>query len=120
MTHFGFPYRIGRSGATEGADVDRHVRDLIEQVLFTAPGGRVNRPTFGSGLLNLVFAPGSDEIAAATQYVVHGALQQYLSELILVESVSADFDEGTLTVRVVYRVQGDETVRSETFARGIA
>ena len=46
-------------------DDDDHVRDLIEQVLFTAPGERVNRPDFGSGLLQLVFAPNSPELAAA-------------------------------------------------------
>ena len=47
-----------------------HVRDLIEQVLFTTPGERVNRPTFGSGLLQLVFAPNSDALAAATEMTV--------------------------------------------------
>ncbi len=55
MTQLDFPYRIsatGRSATTGDAD---HVRDLIEQVLFTAPGERVMRPDFGSGLLALVF-----------------------------------------------------------------
>jgi hypothetical protein len=47
----------------EGKD-DEHIRDLIEQVLFTSPGERVNRPDFGSGLRQLVFAPNSDERAA--------------------------------------------------------
>ena len=66
---------------------DDHIRDLIEQVLFTAPGERVNRPNFGSGLLQLVFAPNSDELAAATQFLVQGALQQWLGDLIQVEGV---------------------------------
>jgi phage baseplate assembly protein W len=56
---------------------DDHIRDLIEQVLFTSPGERVNRPDFGSGLMQLVFAPNSDELATATQFMVQGALQQW-------------------------------------------
>ncbi len=35
------PHRAGRTTTA-------HVRDLIEQVLFTAPGERVNRPDFGT------------------------------------------------------------------------
>ena len=61
-----FPYQFDARGRTAEADDERHIRDLIEQLLFTAPGERVNRPTFGSGLLQLVFAPNSPELAAAT------------------------------------------------------
>ena len=43
---------------------DEHVRDLIEQLLFTSPGERVMRPDFGCGLLDLVFAPNSPELAS--------------------------------------------------------
>ena len=39
------------------------MRDMIEQVLFTAPGERVNRPDFGCGLLQMVFGPNSSELA---------------------------------------------------------
>ena len=59
MQTLDFPYHVdgtGRSATTGAAD---HVRDLIEQVLFTAPGERVMRPDFGSGLLALVFEPNS-------------------------------------------------------------
>ena len=41
---------------------DDHIRDLIEQVLFTSPGERVMRPDFGAGLLALVFEPNSVEL----------------------------------------------------------
>ena len=50
-----FPYHFDSHGRTAAIDYDAHIRDLIEQVLFTAPGERVNRPDFGSGLLRLVF-----------------------------------------------------------------
>jgi Baseplate wedge protein gp25 len=61
---------------------------MIEQILFTDLGERVNRPTFGSGINQLVFAPNSNELAAATQLLVQGALQQWLADLIHVESVA--------------------------------
>ncbi|HYJ93736.1 MAG TPA: GPW/gp25 family protein, partial [Vicinamibacterales bacterium] len=60
-----YPYRFDRSGWTATTGDEDHIRDLIEQVLFTAPGERVNRPTFGSGVLRLVFAPNSDTLASA-------------------------------------------------------
>ena len=78
MTQVDFPYRIDGRGRTATTSEDDHLRDLIEQVLFTAPGERVNRPTFGSGLLRLVFAPNGDALAAATQMTVQGNLQQWL------------------------------------------
>src|SRR5437588_2972286 len=82
-----FPFNFDGRGRTAETAGDAHIRDLIEQVLFTAPGERVNRPTFGCGLAQLVFTPNSDELAAATQYLVHGALQQWLGDLIQVEDV---------------------------------
>ena len=75
-----FPYHFDARGRTAEVDYDAHICDLIEQVLFTAPGERVNRPDFGSGLLRLVFAPNSSELAATTQYLVQGSLQQYLGD----------------------------------------
>ena len=73
-----FPYQFNTRGRTAEADEDRHIRDLIEQLLFCSPGERVNRPDFGTGLLQLVFAPNSPELAAATQLMIQGALQQWL------------------------------------------
>jgi uncharacterized protein len=73
-----YPFRIDSRGRTAQATDADHIRDLIEQVLFTGPGERVNRPSFGSGLLQLVFMPTSDELATATQFLIQGALQQWL------------------------------------------
>ncbi len=97
-----FPYHVDGRGRTAGAGADDHLRDLIEQVLFTAPGERVMRPDFGSGLLGLVFEPGGPELVATTQHLVQGALQQELGHLIAVESVEVSQDEGALTVSVSY------------------
>lgn len=100
-----YPLAIDRSGRTAQTTEADHVRDLVEQVLFTAPGERVNRPTFGCGLRQLVFAPNSDALAAAAQVAVHGALQQWLGELIEVEAVDVTANEATLTVTVRYVIR---------------
>jgi phage baseplate assembly protein W len=99
-----FPYRIDGRGRSAVTSYDNHVRDLIEQVLFTAPGERVMRPDFGSGLLGLVFEPGGAEVAATTQYLVQSSLQQWLGHLITVESVDVVAGEGALSVTVHYVV----------------
>ncbi len=100
-----YPYVIDGSGRTAAPDDDAHIRQMIEQLLFTAPGERVNRPTFGTGLRQLLFAPNSPELATATEFMVQGALQEFLGELIRVEAVDVAAEEATLRVTVQYVVQ---------------
>lgn len=100
-----FPYSIDGGGRTARADDDAHIRQMIEQLLFTAPGERVNRPDFGAGLRQLLFAPNSPELAAALEFLVQGALQEYLGEVIRVEAVAIESEEATLRVTVQYVVQ---------------
>jgi Bacteriophage baseplate protein W len=112
-----FPFHVdgrGRSARTSG---DEHIRDLIEQVLFTVPGERVNRPSFGTGLMQLVFAPNSGELAAAVQFLVQGALQQWLGDLIQVEAVGVESDDATLRVAVTYMVRRDQQRQVAQFTR---
>ena len=100
-----YPFRIDHGGRVAVTNEDDHIRQLIEQVLFTAPGERVNRPTFGSGLLQMVFAPNSQELATATEYLVQGALQQWLGDLIQVEGLHVEAVEAMLQVTVQYTVR---------------
>lgn len=113
-----YPYHVDWRGRTAETNSDDHIRDLIEQVLFTAPGERVNRPTFGSGLQQLLFAPSSDELATATQLLVQGALQQWLGDLIHVEAVQVGSDDATLSVTVQYVVRHLQQRRVAQFSRG--
>jgi uncharacterized protein len=108
-----YPYRIDGRGRTAVTDEEEHVRDLIEQVLFTAPGERVNRPDFGCGLLQLVFAGNSEALAGAVQLTVQGALQQWLGERIEVDSVDVAADDSRLTVTVAYRLPDGQTRTAE-------
>ena len=112
-----FPFGIDGRGRVAQATADEHVRQLIEQVLFTMPGERVNRPTFGSGLMQLVFAPLSPELATATQVLAQGALQQWLGELILVESVQVEAEDARLKVTVQYLVRRGQQRRVAEFER---
>jgi phage baseplate assembly protein W len=110
-----FPYRFDGHGRTATTDRDDHIRDLIEQVLFTAPGERVMRPDFGSGLLALVFEPNSTTLAATTQALVQGALQQHLAHLIAVQAVEVGNDDAALRVDVRYTVLLDRTTHTASF-----
>ena len=113
-----FPFHFDGRGRTAGAGADDHIRDMIEQLLFTSPGERVNRPDFGSGLLQLVFAPNRDELAAATQFLVQGALQQWLGDLIEVEAVEVESEDATLRVTAQYRIRRSGERRTAEFTRG--
>jgi uncharacterized protein len=113
-----FPFHFDARGRTAETDDSNHIRDLIEQVLFTAAGERVNRPDFGCGLQRLVFAPNSDELAAATQFLVQGSLQQWLGDLIEVNEVLVESDDAKLIVNISYTERRTQERRIEQFARG--
>jgi phage baseplate assembly protein W len=113
-----FPFSFGTNGRTADTNDDDHIRDLIQQVLFTAPGERVNRPDFGSGLLRLVFAPNSDELAAATQFLVQGSLQQWLGDLIEVNDVLVNNSDSSLFVEVHYTVRRTQQQNVAQFNSG--
>jgi phage baseplate assembly protein W len=115
-----FPYHVDGRGRTAATGADDHLRDLIEQVLFTAPGERVMRPDFGSGLLGLVFEPGGPALVAATQHLVQGALQQELGHLIAVESVEVAQDESKLSVGVSYIALRTQERASASFSRSVS
>jgi len=109
------PYAIDGRGRTAETTPEQHITDLIEMVLFTAPGERVMRPTFGSGLLGLVFAPTDDSIAATTQLLIASALQTWLGDLILVGDVTVTSDISTVEIVISYAIRSSGTTASATF-----
>jgi uncharacterized protein len=111
------PLGFDGRGRTAQTPASQHLQDLIQNVIFTAPGERVMRPTFGSGLLQLAFAPNSDQLAATVQVLVQGALQSALGSLIEVASVTVAQDDGSLTVTVSYTVRGTGESTTTTFAQ---
>jgi uncharacterized protein len=113
-----FPYQFDGRGHTAEAATAEYVTQLVEQTLFTSPGERVNLPDFGSGLLQLPFAPNSMEMAAATQFAVQGALQKWLGGYIKVQSVTASAQESLLRVTVTYALLATDVTQVQTFVYG--
>lgn len=113
------PLRVDGRGRVAGTTADDHLRDLVEQVLFTSYGERVNRPGFGSGLLQQVFAPNGDQLAATMQVLAQGALQEWLGDLIEVERVEVESDEATVVVTVAYAVRPTGRRVEARFAREV-
>ena len=116
MSELDFPYHFDGRGRTAGSSTEKHIRDLIEQVLLTSPGERVMRPDFGSGLLAMVFEPNSTALAATSQMLIQGALQQHLGHLIAVQGVEVEAIDSTFHVEVRYSVLGDGTNQVASFA----
>jgi phage baseplate assembly protein W len=113
-----FPYQFDGRGRTREAAAQDYVQQLVEQVLFTSPGERINLPDFGSGLLQLPFAPNSVEMAAATQFSVQAALQKWLHKYVKVQSVQATAVDSTLTVTVQYSLLNTDVTQVQTFVYG--
>ncbi|MFZ1220571.1 MAG: GPW/gp25 family protein [Chthoniobacterales bacterium] len=112
-----FPFHFdgrGRTAATGEAD---HIRDMIEQVLLTNQGERVNRPEFGSGLLQLIFAPNSPELAAAVQFTAQGALQRWLGDVIEIGELDVQAVDSTLQLDLKYIIRRTKEQQTATFTR---
>lgn len=115
--HIGYPFRIDGSGRTVSEGDEQHIRHMIEQVLFSVPGERVNRPDFGSGLMQLVFGAPNDELVAATQFLIQGALLKWLGDLIEVDAVEVGNQDGTLGITVRYTVRRNQQQQTAYFER---
>jgi phage baseplate assembly protein W len=113
--YLAFPFSIDGGGRTASNGENDHIRDMIEQVLFTNPGERVNRPDFGCGLKRLLFMPNSQPLAAATQVLVKSALQKWLENEIQVEDVEVESQDSQLIVKVTYSNRTDGQRRVDLF-----
>jgi len=116
-SYLDYPFGIDGRGRAAATDPDDHVRDLIEQVLFTIPGERVMRPDFGSGVAQLVFAPNSAELASATQMLIQGSLQQWLGEVIVVQGVRVEANDAVLSITVQYSIRSNDQTQVQTFTQ---
>src|SRR5215472_8509180 len=100
-----FPFHFDSRGRTARANDDDHIRQMIEQLLFTNPGERVNRPDFGSGLQRLIFGPNSPELAAALKFTLQASLQRWLGDLIELQGLEVTSDDSTLRIVIAYLVR---------------
>ena len=112
-----FPFHFDSRGRTATTDDNDHIRDMIEQFLFTNTGERVNRPEFGSGLLQLIFAANSPELASTLQFTVQAGLQQWLGDVIEVQALEVVSEDAKLSVDISYMVRRTQETRTTTFVR---
>jgi phage baseplate assembly protein W len=113
-----FPLQIDRAGRTATATADDHVRQMIEQLLFTRLGERVMQPTLGCSLLQLAFEPNSPEIAAVVQMTVQASLQQWLGDVVRVDSLTVSAAGAVLTITLTYVVLATGAAQQATFTQG--
>jgi phage baseplate assembly protein W len=119
MLNFDFPFGFDLHGRTTSTDDNDHIRDMIEQLLFTAAGERVNRPDLGSGLLQMVFAPNSVELAAALQFTAQAAVQRYLGDVIDLQQLDVTPADSTLSVTVRYTVRATQQPQQAVITRSV-
>ena len=112
-----YPFHFDNRGRTASTSDDDHIRDMIEQFLFTSPGERVNRPDFGSGLLQLVFAPNSPELASTLQVTIQAGLQRWLGDLIEVQKLEVTSEDSTLRVDLAYVIRRTQEQQTAQFSR---
>ena len=117
MLNIDFPFHLDSLGHTASTSDEDHIRDMVEQLLFTAPGERVNRPDFGSGLLRLVFEPNSPQLAGALQSSIRASLQRWLGDILQVQNVNVTGQDSTLTILVSYLVRSTGSIQTATFQR---
>ena len=111
----GYPYTTGSTGAPKTDGPDDHLRDLILQVLFTNPGERINLPTFGVGVQQLVFAPNGDTLRTSAQFLIQTGLQQWLGDRIKMNQVTVSSvagEEETVTIEIAYTVNATQQQQS--------
>jgi phage baseplate assembly protein W len=113
-----YPLHFDARGRTALAGDDDHIEEMIEQVLFTNPGERVNRPDFGSGLNQMLFAPNSPEIAAALQFTIRAALLRWLGDVIDLQNLEVSSVDSALFVVVQYSVRSTGRQQTATFTLG--
>ena len=102
--HFPLSINEGLGRIREENDYDEYIRQLIRQVLLTAPGERINRPDFGAGLRRLIFSPNSPATASLAQATVREALDTWLGAFISVDDVQTEAQDERLDVTIHYTV----------------
>jgi phage baseplate assembly protein W len=114
-----FPYVFDSNHVTGLAKEPAHVRQMLEQLLFTMPGERVNRPDFGCGIQRMVFAPQSTEVVATLQALIESEIHRWMGDVLTLRKLEVTAEEATLRVLVAYQLPRDNTVRSERFERTV-
>ena len=109
-----FKLRDDRGAIAVTDDGDRHLRDKILAVLFTAPGERVNAPRFGVGLDRAIFEPLDELTIAAVEFRIAEGMRRELGQEAEIDAVDVEVDAvaGQLLISIDYRRRIDRTPRN--------
>jgi len=114
-----YPFHLDSRGRTAQPSDPDHIRQMIEQLIFTDAGERVNRPDFGSGLRQLVFAPNSPELAATVQFTLQASLQRFLGDVIDIQDLDVAATDSALTVKLSYVIKLTNQTQTATLVRSV-
>jgi phage baseplate assembly protein W len=112
---YAYPFRIDpASGQAAQTPYQTHVDQMIRQVLLTSPGERIDLPEFGCGLRQLIFAPHSSALDAATNLIVLQSLNRWLAGIIQVQQVTvvpleSGDDPAQLQIQIQYTLLATQT-----------
>ncbi len=120
MEYLHYPFKINHLGRTSTANFEEHIRQLIEQVLFTSPGERVNRPDLGSDVLALIFSPDSPKLSTTIAANIRSSLAKYLSDLVTVENIGISHKNSSLAITVKYVIRKTQSKQVTEFRRNIS
>ena len=106
-----FPFAIASAGRTACADPADQVTQTLEQILFVAPGERVNRPDFGCSLRSMTFSTRTSELDTAIEALVEGALRRWAGDAIQIRDLAVEVQEAVVVVSIRYFDRRTQAVR---------
>jgi len=104
-----FPLRLGPGKALAVTDLEDDVRAMIEQILLTAPGERVNRPTFGVGIYAYVFEANSPFLASQLRIALDENVYEFLGRNVRIVALDVTWDDAQLHVDIQFTLVGAVT-----------
>jgi phage baseplate assembly protein W len=109
-----FPPGLNRRGGVALVSDEDKVAQAIFVILSTPIGQRVMRPTFGSRLHELIFAPTNPETFGMAEMYVQDALNFWEPRIEVLDVIagSAEDRPGCLSIHIRYRIKSTHAERS--------
>lgn len=98
------PLRLDHERGLAVLDVEATVRALLDQILFTEPGERVNRPSFGVGVERALFEPNGPFLASRLRLALEENAYAHLGPDVEVLKLDVRADDETLAIDIVYQL----------------
>jgi phage baseplate assembly protein W len=112
-----FPVSLNLNGGVSTSQLEENVRQSIFVILGTAPGERINRPTFGCQIHDLMFAPNNDLTAARAEVFCEEAIYKFEPrvEKVTCRAAANPDEPNRLDIRIEYVIAGKNDKRNLVF-----